>query len=181
MQESLDLESTQELDLVLASDPLVLVPNVCNHTPNICNRVEGCHTFPFSAITANAESYFVRAGEDAPSLITVANAVPRTPVIVSQSTGGYLSVPGGNIIHGDNTCHEDSSRSLKLNLLSVVTRLFCYIVRLMFSGDMNDGNFEGHNICKIVEIEHASISSTKRIGAELEPRVHRCLAEPVLL
>ncbi len=45
---------------------------------------------------------------------------------------------------------------------------------------MNDGNFEGHNICKIVEIEYAFILSTKRIGVEPVPRVKRCLAEPVL-
>ena len=97
---------------------------------------------------ANAESYFV---------CTVANAVSLTPVIVGQSTGGYLSVPGIAIIQGDNTCHEDSSRPMKLNLISVVARIFRYIVRLTVAGDMNDGNFEGHNICKIVEIEHASI------------------------
>lgn len=161
----------------MAPYPLILLPKVCHHLLNLAGWVQIGLTKPLPAVTTAAESYIVEGGEHAPSLLRIGNAVSPMPMFVGHSPGDVLGELGV-AIQTDDASHEDFSIIPELNLLSRIVRS-SQVVRLKAAGDGMDGDFKGHDVVEIGEVEVASFCDTTRIGAIAFIRTPRLLAEPV--
>lgn len=161
----------------MAPDPLKLLPKVCHHLLNLAGWVQVGLTDPLPAVTTAAEPYIVKGGEHAPSLLRVGDAVSPTPMIVGQSPGDVLGELGV-AIQPDDASHEDFVRVPELNLLSWIVGS-AQVVKLKAAGDVNDGDFVGHDVVEVGEVEVASFCGTTRIGAIAFIRDPRLRAEPV--
>ena len=120
----------------------------------------------------------MEGGEHAPSLLRVGDAVSLMPMFVGQSAGDVLRMLGV-AVQTDDASHEDFPPKPELNLLSRIVRS-SQVVRLEVAEDEVDGDFDGHNVVEIGEVEVASFCDTRRIGAMALIRAPRLLAKLVL-
>ena len=151
-------------------ESVVLPLQVCSHILRMSNRMPLALAIPVLVIMTAEEPDLVQTGKEAPILLVRDEFSPAVHG-ARRVAGEILGVMVVQLL-ADEAGHEDRSRR----------RLEVYLVSHAGGavGDVMDGDFVGHDVLEIDEVEVESIPGITWASTEVHIRVERLLAKSLV-